>query len=106
MNAFWGNVQTTTDLWLNRTVPRLDLVKEIHSHLEDLEKAVGALENWRPNGREPISDDAKKIFGAMVSGCSQEPSFNDLLKALDKTTKRTENVLCGDMTRTMIRVED
>lgn len=35
MHEFWGNVQTTTDLWLNRTVPRLDLVKEIHSHLED-----------------------------------------------------------------------
>merc|ERR1719476_471979 len=35
MREFWNNAQQLTELWLYRTVPRLDLYKEIHSQLED-----------------------------------------------------------------------
>merc|ERR1711957_1015501 len=37
MNKFWRKVQELTELWLYRTTPRLDLVKELHSHLEDMD---------------------------------------------------------------------
>merc|ERR1719422_2115859 len=66
MKEFWGNTQNLTELWLYRTVPRLDLYKELHSQLEDeneedlltnitgannaleaLETNLGALECWR-----------------------------------------------------------
>merc|ERR1711920_70707 len=33
MREFWSNCQQLTELWLYRTVPRLDLYKEIHSQL-------------------------------------------------------------------------
>merc|ERR1712194_683299 len=35
MVTFWGNMQQLTDLWVHRTVPRLDLLKEVQGHLED-----------------------------------------------------------------------
>merc|ERR1719160_567196 len=35
MHEFWSQAQQLTELWLYRTVPRLDLYKEVHSHLED-----------------------------------------------------------------------
>merc|ERR1712232_1029718 len=35
MEDFWNSMQSLTDLWLHRTVPRLDLFKEIQGHLED-----------------------------------------------------------------------
>merc|ERR1711970_245937 len=69
MRDFWNNAQQLTELWLYRTVPRLDLFKELHSqledvpkedllvnlsganqHLEDLERNLGELEHWRNDG--------------------------------------------------------
>merc|ERR550525_2170724 len=69
MREFWSNTQQLTELWLYRTVPRLDLYKELHSQLEDeneedlltnmtgannalemLENNLGALEAWRNDG--------------------------------------------------------
>lgn len=35
MTEFWSNAQQLTELWLYRTVPRLDLYKEVHNQLED-----------------------------------------------------------------------
>ncbi|CAK9079005.1 unnamed protein product [Durusdinium trenchii] len=38
MTEFWSNAQQLTELWLYRTVPRLDLYKEVHNQLEDCSK--------------------------------------------------------------------
>merc|ERR1712025_911916 len=35
MNKFWKEIQGLTELWLYRTMPRMDLFKELHSHLEE-----------------------------------------------------------------------
>merc|ERR1711918_214412 len=40
MREFWSNAQQLTELWLYRTVPRLDLYKELHSQLEDASTEV------------------------------------------------------------------
>merc|ERR1711904_644513 len=34
MVVFWNRMQSLTDLWVHRTVPRLDLMKEVQGHLE------------------------------------------------------------------------
>merc|ERR1711972_492356 len=34
MVNFWNNMQQLTDLWVHRTVPRLDLLKEVQQYLE------------------------------------------------------------------------
>merc|ERR1712003_228136 len=79
MKEFWNSAQNLTELWLYRTVPRLDLYKELHSQLEDeseedlltnitgannalqdLEGKLGALEYWRNDGKLKTED--KKMF--------------------------------------------
>merc|ERR550525_1895144 len=80
MKEFWTSAQNLTELWLYRTVPRLDLYKELHSQLEDvneedlltdisgandalenLESRLGALEYRRNDGALKTED--KKLFG-------------------------------------------
>merc|ERR1712154_568409 len=84
MRDFWNNAQQLTELWLYRTVPRLDLYKEVHSQLEDaedkdvlvnisgvnqkledLDKHLGKLEDWRNDG--VLKTDAKKHFGKAIN---------------------------------------
>merc|ERR1711920_1136274 len=83
MNAFWADVQNLADLWLHRTVPRLEVIKEAHNHLEyakpeqlldlmrktnqalhQLENSVGPRQLWLKNGG--IADDDKKRFGEVI----------------------------------------
>jgi len=86
MNDFWGNAMELTELWLYRTVPRLDVYKEVHQHIEDfsnpaqlcnymananaslldLEQNLGDLGDWRQKGNVAI-EDKKKFMNAMNS---------------------------------------
>merc|ERR1719487_1002819 len=69
MNDFWEKVHDTTEIWLHRTVPRLELMKEIHGQLEDkpkhqvqalldgvipsldkLEQSIGDVADWVAEG--------------------------------------------------------
>mmetsp|Transcript_46942 Transcript_46942/g.147230 ORF Transcript_46942/g.147230 Transcript_46942/m.147230 type:complete len:282 (+) Transcript_46942:1004-1849(+) len=102
MHGFWNNVQQLTELWLYRTVPRLDLFKEIHSlledttedllmkissanqHLEDLENRLGDLTAWRNNGT--VSIEAKKGFGKAVNQICQEQELDECLVKLEDLT--------------------
>eukprot|EP00930_Biecheleria_cincta_P059576 TRINITY_DN4527_c0_g1_i1.p1 TRINITY_DN4527_c0_g1~~TRINITY_DN4527_c0_g1_i1.p1 ORF type:complete len:522 (-),score=87.50 TRINITY_DN4527_c0_g1_i1:247-1812(-) len=99
MAVFWNNVHSLTELWLYRTVPRLDLYKEVHSQLEDtkddlitslaganqqledLENKLGALEAWRNDGE--IKTEDKKQFGKVINGVCQEPDLVDILIKLE-----------------------
>lgn len=38
MVQFWTDMQQLTDIWVHRTTPRLDLLKECHSCFEDMKK--------------------------------------------------------------------
>lgn len=99
MNEFWNNANNLTELWLYRTVPRLDLYKELHSQLEDaptedllttmagannaleeLDKNLGALEAWRQDGQ--LKEDAKKAFGKSINTLCQERDLGELIDQL------------------------
>jgi len=100
MREFWGNAQQLTELWLHRTVPRLDLFKELHSHLEDaasdevvnamkqvnlglenIEKRLGTLENWRGDGA--IDAQTKKNFSKAINELCTEQDMTQLLDKLE-----------------------
>lgn len=102
MRDFWGSAQQLTELWLYRTVPRLDLYKEVHSLLEDteedllmkissanqqleeLDSSLGALQAWRSDGT--VSIDEKKSFGKAINALCQEQEFDTLLVKLEEVT--------------------
>jgi len=103
MREFWNNAQQLTELWLYRTVPRLDLYKEVHSHLEDtpkeelidlmrfankqllsVEANLGELGMWRNDGA--LSLENKKNFGATVNRLCQEQALPPILTKLDDVT--------------------
>merc|ERR1719487_1848796 len=104
MHQFWSQAQQLTELWLYRTVPRLDLYKEVHSHLEDaneedlnrwmhianeqlenVDKHLGALENWRNEGT--LSLDNKKAFGKTINQLCQEQEFEHITRKLDDLSR-------------------
>lgn len=85
MFAFWADVQQLTDIWVYRTSPRLDLLKEVHSclgnsrnktdflaalnntnkRLQIMEEKLPDLDFWRCEGQ--ISEDSKKVFAKSLS---------------------------------------
>lgn len=104
MKEFWNNAQQLTELWLYRTVPRLDLYKEIHSqledsskddllanicqanqHLEDLQLSIGSLDAWRNDGC--LNSEDKKKFGKLVTAVYAEADMSDILSKLDDVNK-------------------
>jgi len=110
MREFWSNCQQLTELWLYRTVPRLDLYKEIHSQLEDdpaedllvniqgandqlqtLEKILGPLEDWRKDGG--LNTDSKKEFGRQINQLCKEQDFPVLLNSLEEITANSTGAL-------------
>merc|ERR1719229_1081469 len=103
MKEFWSNCQQLTELWLYRTVPRLDLYKEIHSQLEDapqedllvsiaqanqgledLEDKLGALEAWRKDG--DLQTENKKDFGRRINQVCQEQEISLIITNLEDVT--------------------
>jgi len=99
MNQFWSSLQELTDLWLHRTVPRLDLMKEVQGHMEDapgadilplmagassrleeLEGYLGPLELWRTHGK--LSGESKKAFGDRITALCHEETLPQVLHGL------------------------
>merc|ERR1712050_427286 len=83
MVTFWNELQQLTDLWVHRTVPRLELLKEVqgalefappedqlalmaatNDRLEKLEELLPELESWRSDGA--LSESEKKAFGERI----------------------------------------
>lgn len=112
MGEFWNNVQQLTELWLYRTVPRLDLYKEVHSQLEDapsedllvsisganqqledLDRSIGALDVWRGDGS--IGADDKKRFAKAINQICQEQDFDDLLVKLEDVISKHPRCCAG-----------
>eukprot|EP00931_Biecheleriopsis_adriatica_P096733 TRINITY_DN7041_c0_g1_i3.p1 TRINITY_DN7041_c0_g1~~TRINITY_DN7041_c0_g1_i3.p1 ORF type:complete len:554 (-),score=125.63 TRINITY_DN7041_c0_g1_i3:56-1717(-) len=100
MTAFWSKISQLQELWLYRTVPRLDLYKEVHSKLEDapkedllgniigcnqkledLDHRLGALEGWQKDGA--VSTDDKKVFGKAIGALCQEEELPAILLKLE-----------------------
>jgi len=110
MREFWMSAQNLTELWLYRTVPRLDLLKEMHSQLEeasqedllmhisganqcveDLDRKLGAIKAWRNDGDLRTED--KKAFGKVINNLCQEQDFVEVLNKLtDVSTNHMDNL--------------
>mmetsp|Transcript_15045 Transcript_15045/g.28252 ORF Transcript_15045/g.28252 Transcript_15045/m.28252 type:complete len:544 (+) Transcript_15045:14-1645(+) len=101
MTEFWSNAQQLTELWLYRTVPRLDLYKEVHNQLEDsgsedllnhmaganqqleeLERQLGAIQDWKQDGQ--ISPETKKVIGKAINEISKESELDKMLERLEE----------------------
>jgi len=99
IKANYEQVEKLTDMWLHRTVPKMDLMKEIHDHLRDsdesnllndmqranqaiadLDASLGPLEYWTE--RKMTHEHMKKI-GQEVSRCAKEESFDKVIMQLD-----------------------
>merc|ERR1712048_366383 len=99
MSEFWNSMQSLTDLWVHRTVPRLDLLKEVQGHLEhcnpddvltrlttansrieDLEKRLPEVALWRAGGG--LSEDSQKAFAENVLSLCREEDLPNLLQGL------------------------
>lgn len=106
MKDFWGRCNQLSELWLYRTVPRLDLYQELHSKLEDgadqdlhehlagansmlqdLESVLGKLEAWQTDGVLDIDD--KRAFGKKMNALCQEDQ-------LDQVLVKIEEVISGE----------
>jgi len=105
MVNFWNDMQQLTDLWVHRTVPRLDLLKEVQGHLEfsspddhlpfmakanncleDLEKNLPALLYWRGDG--DLSEESKKAFSEWILKLCQEDNLPVMLQKLNENSPK------------------
>jgi len=101
MKEFWSKAQQLTDLWLYRTIPRLNLYSEIHGCLEDVtfkqlchdlqrankqlhafEHSLPRIEAWRTDG--DLAQTYKKQFREALDKVCHERGFNGVLAALEK----------------------
>jgi len=108
MNVFWQDVQNIADLWLHRTVPRLEVVKEAHGHLEDarpeellgffqqtnkalqqLENSVGPRQLWLKDGG--ITDADKKKFGETIHALANNRDLPAVLNGLNSAVAMIAN---------------
>eukprot|EP00929_Paragymnodinium_shiwhaense_P090180 TRINITY_DN50368_c0_g1_i1.p1 TRINITY_DN50368_c0_g1~~TRINITY_DN50368_c0_g1_i1.p1 ORF type:complete len:661 (-),score=186.56 TRINITY_DN50368_c0_g1_i1:127-2109(-) len=117
MVAFWKDMQALTDLWLQRTLPRLELLKEVHGHLEAtpslevavhmaaandsleaLEARLPALERCRQpseaasDGLVAASSGAASIAGGFHSAAIAE-AFGEGLTSLCREEEELPNLL-------------
>lgn len=102
MVKFWNDMQQLTDLWLHRTVPRLDLLKEVQGHLEDapvedvlalmagantrlkdLENALPEIGLWRGDN-ELLHEERKKQFAERVERLCHEETLPKILHGINK----------------------
>jgi hypothetical protein len=102
MTAFWSTVQGQVDLWLYRTAPRLELIKEVHVMIEDskpdnvgqmldmtngrlqkLEEQIGDVASWK-NGKS--SEEGKRVVGEAIRSASRgATSLRDMLSQVERT---------------------
>jgi len=99
MTKFWNNTRALTELWLYRTVPRLDLSKELHGYIEDakeselsknlesinnclekIEDNLGSLQDWREDG--DIAEADKKAFGKAMAEVCHEQNIGGIVQSL------------------------
>lgn len=104
MKDFWTRVQDLTDMWLHRTVPRLDLFSEIHGHMEDmpelrllkslqsanhnieqLEGHLGPIAAWCAGGY--IDEKTKASFSQSVQHMCEFRDLDGILVQVEKLTR-------------------
>jgi len=101
MKASWQEVQLVTEIWLYRTVPRLDLHKEVHclmegelggedmlthlacanSSLEHIEGRIGAIALWHGKGSLDMAD--KTGFSNAVNMLIQANDLEEIMEGME-----------------------
>lgn len=100
MVAFWTELGQLTSIWIHRTVPRLDLLKEVQGHLEvckpedalhlmagansrfeEMERQLPELQCWRQDGG--LSEDAKKSFAHGILHLCKEDTLPGIIQGLN-----------------------
>jgi hypothetical protein len=106
MVTFWNSMQQLTDLWVHRTVPRLDLLAEVQGHLQDappedvlalmaganarleeLENSLPELSLWRHSDNATateLTEESKKAFASRIEGLCQEEKLPKILHGINK----------------------
>jgi len=103
MKEFWYQAQALTDLWLYRTVPRLNLYSEVqgfldglpmhelvshlectNQNLEDFERRLPEIEAWRADGT--LSEASKKEFREVISNVCHQKCLDTCLSELARTS--------------------
>lgn len=101
MVTFWSELGQLTALWVHRTVPRLDLLKEVQGHLEyskpedtlhlmagansrleELERRLPELQSWREDGG--LSEDSKKEFAQGILTLCKEDNLPSIIHGLNR----------------------
>jgi len=101
MGVFWSDVQQLTDLWLYRTIPRLDLFKEFNYHLSDadpktivgqlrdvnnrleqMENAIGSLKEWRERQKVEAEAEWQRSLGEGVNRVIRSSQSSNLINVL------------------------
>lgn len=105
MSTFWTTVQDQVDVWLHRTMPRLELVKEIHQMVEDgkpdevagmlemtytrlerLEAEIGDVASWKAGG----TGEGKRMVGETIRhACRGATSVRQMLGNMDRCLAST-----------------
>eukprot|EP00401_Gymnodinium_catenatum_P075773 CAMPEP_0117511182 /NCGR_PEP_ID=MMETSP0784-20121206/28375_1 /TAXON_ID=39447 /ORGANISM="" /LENGTH=611 /DNA_ID=CAMNT_0005306845 /DNA_START=37 /DNA_END=1868 /DNA_ORIENTATION=+ len=104
MIAFWGGMQSLTDIWANRTMPRLDLLMEVHGHLEschpaddlaflaaastrfeELEARLPEINAWRGGESGALSEALQKAFAEQVQEICREGDLRRMIHQLSWT---------------------
>lgn len=110
MKEFWNTAQQVTDLWLYRSVPCLDLLHEIQTHIQDMSKReaiealtsvnarlaeldakLGPLKDWFQDGDLP--DTAKKKFGAALGDVVGEEHLRGIEFKLNLFVNNMDQIL-------------
>jgi len=116
MTGFWGKVNVLTDIWVNRTAPRLDLLKEVHVNFEmirdpkelseelreatdlfdELEQVLPVMELWQDSDApgSTLTSVTKKAFARVIRRCYERATnLTSMLKNLrDVLDKEAENL--------------
>eukprot|EP00927_Polykrikos_kofoidii_P034363 TRINITY_DN29168_c0_g1_i1.p1 TRINITY_DN29168_c0_g1~~TRINITY_DN29168_c0_g1_i1.p1 ORF type:complete len:600 (-),score=114.14 TRINITY_DN29168_c0_g1_i1:489-2288(-) len=96
MNAFWTNAQQLLDLWVHRTMPRLNLLFEVSELLQDepaqialanqtltdLENRLPEIALWRQDGG--LTDASKKAFSGRLEQICKLEALPVLITTLNK----------------------
>jgi len=95
----FGMLQKMNVVWLNRTIPRLDLMNEVSNRLcdvdqqtsksewimanqaiADLERKIGSLQDWIHEDK--VAETDKKRFEKMIKSVYQENTLTDMIATL------------------------
>lgn len=107
MKRFYEKALQVADMWLNYTIPRMELMKQYHGELEDaaseevmvllttinvsmgkLQDGLPPLEMWEQE--QPLGSEKKKILGEMIMELTRRGTMESLMQMQQISSKLAE----------------